>query len=255
MMKAETIKFALIKAIKNDECFSRAKGLAFSTTLAIVPFAILLAAFGGINAIAPEIEEILTKTFLPRNPDIEIIIDVLKDSQERGLELGTTGLVIFMITAIILLNSIEENFNYLFKCEKSRSLLRRISSYIVVIVSSSLLIGGNLFVFLNSRIAFFPSLLQVLEFAPFLIVFSMLLLIYKALPNDCVSFRQVLPGALAATVLWFIIREIFSFWMNKTIAYSVVYGSFFVIPILLLWIYVIWLVILFGAEIICIIKQ
>src|SRR5690606_30928638 len=76
-------------------------------------------------------------------------------------------------------------------------------------------------------------------------------LIYSAVPNARVPLRHALIGGLFAAVLVEVAKALFGLFVSLFPGYQLIYGAFATVPLFLLWIYLSWLIVLFGAELVC----
>ena len=86
------------------------------------------------------------------------------------------------------------------------------------------------------------------RFQSLLASFVLLLLVYKLLPNTHVRLRPAIWGALVAAALWSLSRWGFGLYVSKALPYMKIYGALGLIPLFLFWLYLTWLIVLFGME-------
>jgi len=176
---------------------------------------------------------------------------------ENTQALGAVGLFFFLITAVFLFNTIHNNFNSIWGSKSTVLSLRRLATYVSVLIVGSFLvsIGLNLTEMFRSLIGLSKikdisgPFFFLLEIVPSIILFFAFLLMILILPGDRVSLKSALIGAIAGTVLWELARKLFFFWTKYVIRMSVIYGSLAAIPMLLLWLYIAWVIVLLSLEI------
>ncbi len=234
-----------------DRCFVRASGLSFNTLLALVPFSALLfyllSAFGVVESLVQDIQQTLVKQFLPARQ--QLIMEYISHFVTNARALGVIGLFTFLVTAVFLLNTIQGNFNDIWGSKAKAFSLRRVVAYISVLVVGSFLfsIGLNLTGMVKSLIGGTFNL--TLNIVPLIVLFLSFLLIIQVLPSGKVDFISSLVGAVIGTILWEVAKKIFFLWTQYFFRMSVIYGSLAAIPILLLWLYVAWVIVLLAVEI------
>ncbi len=242
-----------------DQGFEKAAGLSFTGLLALVPlsalFFSLLSAFGTFEGIINNIEHILVKQLLPASQ--EVIMTYIHRFVDNTRAMGVVGLVVFLITAVFLMNTVQGIFNDIWGSTAKRFSLRRFATYVSILIVGSFLIsiGLNLFDMVRTlvdvtKLKFIGRIsFLFLETVSLSILFLAFLLMIYLLPGDRVSFKSAVIGALFGTVSWEIARNIFFFWTRYVIRLSVIYGSLAAIPILLFWLYVAWVVVLLSLEV------
>jgi len=249
------IVFRIFDKFYFDNCLIRASGLAFNSLLALVPLSAIIFAFGGLNNVNSSLQNFLVGVFLPSS--LNQIIDALNMFTENSTKLGTYGIVLFLITILFLMNNIENNLNSIWQCKRKRNFFQQFTIYTTVLVFGSLLIGGN-FSISGSLLAIIPDYVDALK-DPFLVqlgyrlssvIFITLtfMLIIIMIPSVKVAFRSAFTGALTGAVLWEISKWGFKTWASYSVRNSVIYGALFLIPLLLIWLYVAWLIIMITME-------
>jgi len=167
--------------------------------------------------------------------------------------IGIVGLLVFIYGATALLAMVERSFNSIFGVSHGRPWYMRLPLYYTVITLAP--------VVLIAAQVFQGRLLGILEagewtgwlmrpaaaLMPLLASWLVLFLLYVLLPNTVVQKRAAAIGSLVAAILWVITRELFQFYVAHA-AVTTLYGALAVLPLFLLWLWLTWLVILFGVE-------
>lgn len=248
----------LAKRAQSDMVFRVSSSLSYTSLIALVPLlAIGLAIFSVFPVFADvrmQFQEVLLKNFVP-NTEQEIV-QYLSQFVNATAKLTVVGVIGIVVTAILLLSTIENSLNFIFKVYKPRSIRTKITLYWTVITLGPLLLGagfsmrgyvfalrnlmpGNIIsaeVFLTTII---PSVFTILS----------LVILYVLVPNKKVKISNALVGALVTSVLFFILRNVFSLAISFNTIYTTLYGALAVIPIMLIWLYLIWVVVIFGAVV------
>ncbi|MEL7087344.1 MAG: YhjD/YihY/BrkB family envelope integrity protein, partial [Planctomycetota bacterium] len=189
--------------------------------------------------------------------------DLLSDLQQQVASvnltnIGIVGLVVLIYAGLSLVISLETCFNRVYHASQGRPWHLRITIYWAtitlgpVLVALSFYLTNELFDTAQSLDAFGVIGFVFNIFAPFASLAAtwlLLVLMYKLLPNAKVSFRSAVIGALVGAILWEASKWGFRFYVQRAVGYSALYGSLGLVPLFLLWIYLTWLVILFGLEI------
>ena len=242
-----------------DACTGRAAGLAFSTLFALVPLTAvvvaLLSAFGAFESVLAESRRTLVEELVPAVS--EQVLESMTRFSENARALGVFGLLLFLVTAVVLVRGVHSSLNAIWRFRSESGLWRRISTYTTVIVLGTLLLAGAAVVgpFVQSMIddstpalSGWTSRASELLLPPVLL-FATLMLMIILVPSGHVRPRSAAVGALAATVGWEIAKRVFVFWTGSVMRLSVIYGSLAAVPIFLIWVYITWLIVLAGVEV------
>lgn len=222
-----------------------AKSITFSLTFAIVPIMAMIVAVAKGFGVADVIEQYLNTTFLGEAgivPTIMEMVDRYLSTAQGGLFIGI-GILILLWAVYSFFESVETAFNQIWNVKRSRSITRKFSTYITIIVLIPVFIVCNsgLHLFVNSSIG--DSL-----FVQFIISWVLFTWMYMAIPNTRVRFLTALiPGILMGTL--FKLLQMLSVYLIAMLSRtSIVYGAFASIPILMTWLQYTSLLILIGAE-------
>ncbi|MDZ4830655.1 MAG: YhjD/YihY/BrkB family envelope integrity protein [Phycisphaerae bacterium] len=169
--------------------------------------------------------------------------------------LGWTGFALVALSAIWVLVTIEEAFNVIYRCQQGRSWVRRILVYWFVLTVGPLLLGLAPIALARAAAlehwlrdwAWIAALANILASITFL--WLLLLSAYMTIPTVRVAWRPSMIGALVGAVLLQIGKSTFGLYVSKAFGVSALYGSLGLIPLFMFWVYLMWLVILFGAEV------
>jgi membrane protein len=195
------------------------------------------------------------------DPETKARIDqLLTGLQEQVAEvsfagIGFVGLGVLIWAALSLVVSLEQCFNRIYRAPQGRPWHLRIMIYWGVITLGPVLLALSFYMTSQligtaesiSGVGWLVGLLT--PFASLAATWLLLLLIYTLMPNVKVHLRSALIGALTAAVLWELSKWGFRFYVERAVGYSALYGSLGLVPLFLIWIYVTWLVILFGLEV------
>jgi len=246
--------YQVVRQFFQDTCMPRAGGLAYSSLLAIVPLFAVLLGFSGSRVKDSGLQEFLANTLLPTRQ--EVFVNAISEFAANSNRLGTMGLLIFLITVVILLNTIETHLNRIFRLRTDRAVIHRLTTYTAVLVFAGLSVGAS--VTLSGNVI--NTLLETYghihvssrlwtQFASYLFIFLTLLLLLLIMPSGKIRLSSALLGAVCGSIFWEIAKRGFAAWANQSVRISVIYGSLFLIPLLLIWLYVVWILILLSAEI------
>lgn len=248
----------LFRRAQNDTIFRVSASLSYTSLIAIVPlFAIGLAifsAFPGFNAIKEQFQDFILKNFVP---DIEQEIShYFVDFLNATAQMTTIGVIGLVITSILMLSTIENSLNFIFKVYKPRNIKTKITLYWTVITLGPLLLGtafslkSYLFTlqkFMPDDIVSSPFFLSSL--LPTLITMLTLIMVYVLVPNKKVKFTNAVLGSITAVILFWFLRKGFGLIILKSATYKTIYGALATLPIFLIWMYLAWAVVIFGAVV------
>ncbi len=186
----------------------------------------------------------------------ELISDLTtRVSQVSIASIGMVGIGVLIWASISLVVSLEDCFNRIFRAPEGRPWHLRISIYWAVITLGPVLVATSFWftgrlIDVAESVAVLGWVLNVFTpFASLAATWLLLMLLYTLLPNIKVEFRSAVIGAFVGAVLWELSKWGFRFYLDKAVGYSALYGSLGLVPLFLLWLYLTWLVILFGLEI------
>lgn len=241
----------------DDRCVQVAASLTYTTLLALVPiFTIAITVFSSF----PVFSEMMTqlKIFLLTNMVPEsagkIIAVYMPRFAEKATRLTALGIALLSVTAFMLMLTIEHAFNVIWRVRRPRPLLQRFLIYWAALTLGPLLVGASLsltsyLVSLSLGWAGEVPLLRALPLGltPLLLTVAALTLLYLAVPNRTVKPAHALAAGVVAGVAFELMKKLFALYLTAFPTYTLVYGAFATLPIFLVWIYLSWLTILFGA--------
>lgn len=236
-----------------------AASLTFTTVLGIVPMlAVVLSlftAFPLFNDFRVALEEFLTGNLMPPSVS-DSVMSYLNQFAAKASGLTAVGTLFLIITSVLLIKTIDEAFNDIWQVERQRPASRRILVYWAIISLGPILAGASLWassVVARESLGYIENLPGVLRFVLSYVPLAVTALGFTALfvgvPNRHVLWRDALAGGVGTAIVLEIMREGFTFYLAKFPSYTVIYGAFATLPIFLLWIYLSWLAILFGATV------
>lgn len=242
----------------DDHVQTNAAALAFTTVLALVPAAAvtfsMLSMFPVFEQWSQELEKFVYSNLVPATGDL--VQSRLQEFVGQTGRLTAFGLLFLLVSALLLLFTIEETLNKIWRVETSRSVVQRILSYWAVLTLAPLLMGASLSLTSYLVSTAFDGDGDValarnwfLNTLPFLFEAMAFVLLYTAVPNKPIQFRHALAGGLTAAVLFECTKQGFTWYVSNFHNYEIIYGALSSIPIFLLWIYLSWLVVLAGAEV------
>ena len=248
--------FFLRSRIQTDNILRVASSLSYTSLIALVPFiAIGLAIFSAFPVFSDmreQLQETLVHNLVPSiGNEVATYINEFVSATAKLTAVGVVGIA---ITAVLLLSTIENSFNYIFIVYKPRSIKTKITLYWTIITLGPLLYGAGF-----SMRGYFFALQKLMPqdfganymfaFLPTFFTLLALMMMYILVPNKKVRFWNAFWGAVCALVGFYIMRKIFGTFIASSAAYTTLYGALAAIPLLLVWLYLNWAVVIFGATV------
>ncbi len=260
-----------IKLLRKNRAGQQAAVLSYNTIFGLVPLAIvMLLIFHSLGAFeelgAPLRNFFYEQTFIkniqypvdPNNPAEKITmaqkIDEFTTGFYSNLSKGSITIVscvLIIWAAIAVLSTIENSFNIIWGVSRGRNLIRRITNYWTFLTLGPLLFGAAAYVNARYSIASHFSrgiFTYIGPVVPFAVAFVGLFALYMLMPNAKVKSTAAFWGALIAALAWLLAKWAFGLYTVKLIPYSKIYGILGLIPLGVLWIYITWLIVLFGLQ-------
>lgn len=247
----------LWQRIDHDRVTMVAGHLAYVSLLSLVPMITvvfsLFAAFPVFSDVSDQLKHFIFSNFVPTAGDtIQMYLEEFVANSNKMTAIGVCGLI---VTALLLISSIDNALNQIWATEKKRPVIYSFAIYWMVLTLGPILAGGSMAI---SSIVLSQSWLgngftsysdQLLRIFPFILSFITFWLVYSVVPNVSVPAKDAAIGAFIAALLFELGKKIFSLYVVMFPSYQLIYGVLAVIPILFVWVYVSWCIVLFGAEV------
>ena len=222
----------------------RASALTFTVALSIVPILALafsaVKGFGGAERLRPLIEK-----YMGLGSSSTQLMSYVENVNAAAL--GSAGGAFLLVTVISTMGTVEQALNTIFNVPQSRSYFRKFSDYLSVLFTVPLLIVAALGVtaVFSVRISQFPFVTQLM---PYLFVWAGFFFLFVFFPYTKVRWGPALIGSFVTAVLFQLAQWGYVRFQVGVANYRAIYGAMATLPIFLVWIYIAWAVILFGAE-------
>ena len=256
-----------ISGFYRDACTLRASALTYYSLLSVVPF--LAMAFGIAKGFGLEkyIEDEIMNLAQRGQWEVDVTSRIVEFSHSllenaKGGVIAGIGVVFLFWAILSILGQIEESFNTIWQVRRPRTVIRKFTDYVTLVVSAPILfiISSSMTVLIASRVemvvqkmAFLgmvgSGILFLLRLLPYVSIWVLLTMHYIVMPNARVPIRSgllagVVTGTLYQIVQWFYIK-----FQIGVASYGAIYGSFAALPLFLVWLQLSWMIVLFGAEI------
>lgn len=250
----------VVRGFTSKNLNDTAKALTFSLIFAVVPILAMIVAVAKGFGVVDIIQNQLNASFLGETnmvPTIMEMVDRYLETAQGGVFIGV-GILILLWAVYSFFQSVETAFNRIWNVQKSRSILRQVTTYIAIVVFIPVLIvcSAGINIFLHTTI---ESTIEIsalheffhtsgVKFLQFVLVWLLFTVMYIAVPNTKVKFMSALiPGILMGTL--FQLLQMLSVYLIAMLSRtSIVYGAFATIPILMTWLQYTSLLILIGAQ-------
>jgi membrane protein len=256
-----------IQGFLKDDCAMRASALTYYTLLSIVPVVAMAfgiaKGFGLQELIQKQITQVAEGANWPEDIVVKILSfsDSMLESAKGGIIAGV-GFVLLCWTVVNILGRVEDSFNHIWEVKKPRSLVRKFTDYIAIVVFAPILliISSSAAVVVSSKIEVIvrsiellgvvgPLIFFVLRLLPYVSIWVLLMLNYIIMPNTRVPVKSaVLAGIITGTIFQ-AVQFIYIKFQIGVAHYGAIYGSFAVLPLFVAWVQISWMIVLLGAEI------
>ena len=249
----------IVARFRQDRYAQMAASLTFTTLLSLVPLIAialtLFSVFPVFENFSAQIKNFLLANLLPETGS-KIISRYVEQFAESATRLTAVGVVFLGVTAMLLMHTIENAFNTIWRVSRPRPLIQRVLIYWAGLTLGPLLIGGSLSLtswLVGMSVGYARQIPEfgvlLLKIVPVLLTTLAFGLLFRVVPNRYVPLRHALIGSVVAAAVFESMNRSFAFYIAHFTTYKLVYGAFSSIPIFLLWIYLSWLTILLGALI------
>jgi membrane protein len=237
-----------------------AGSLTFTTTIALVPlFAVtlsVLTAFPMFGQFQTGLQRWLVESLVPDSIARQVL-GYLTQFSSKASRLGTVGFLVLVASAVMLMFTIDRSLQTIWRVRKSRTLAQRALLYWAAITLGPVMMAGSLalmsYVVSVSRgmVSAMPgSLHLLLDSLELTLLVGGVSALYRFVPNTQVPWPHALVGGLWVTVATEVARRLLTYYLGHMPTYSAVYGAFATVPILLVWIYTAWVIVLSGAVLV-----
>ncbi|MCH8113818.1 MAG: YihY family inner membrane protein, partial [Proteobacteria bacterium] len=254
---ADLLRYTAVR-FHRDRCAQAAAALTFTSLLALVPLMAIvfasLAAFAVFGDVREELQAFIFESFVPHVGDV--VSENLSRFAENAGRLTVVGSVVLGVTALMLLLTIQDSFNRIWRVAETRPPWVRWPAYWTLLSLGPLLLAASFslstYLFAAARSidvdALTGPLAWIAESAPMLLTTAALCPMYALMPNFPVQWRHAMVGGLAAAGCFEVLKRGFALYVANFPSYEIVYGAMAAFPLFLVWAYLSWVVVLLGAE-------
>lgn len=246
------------KRFRADGAFNMASSLSYSSLLSLVPLLAIglaiLAAFPVFDQVRDELQANVFRAVVPEvGEQVQRYVGAYVKNAGKLTAAGVVGLA---TSAIMVLVAIESSLNRIFRVATARTTISRVLVYWTALTLGPLLLGASFsisaWLYAASDIASQARLGGITRLLTHIAPTGLLMLtfglMYLAVPNRRVQVADAMTGGVAAGIAFAVLRWVFSLYVVNAKSYQSIYGAVALVPIFLFWMYVSWMVVLFGAE-------
>jgi len=250
----------LRQRFREDRLGQTAGSLTFTTTIALVPMVTVALAvftafpmFGDFQTV---LQKRLVESLVPDNISRQVL-GYLSLFASKASRLGVVGVTALLLSALALVFTIDRTLNAIWRVRKRRPLAHSMLLYWTAITMGPLLMGASL-VMMSQFVAVsrgvvpdsFGNLRWLFSSLEFLLLAWAVSALYRFVPYTQVRWTHALVGGVWVASATEIARKVLAYYFGQMPTYSVVYGAFATVPILLVWIYLAWSIVLIGAVLV-----
>lgn len=175
---------------------------------------------------------------------------------DNASKMSAVAILFLFVAALLLISSIDKTFNNIWQVTKKRRIITSFSMYWMILTIGPLLVGASIAItsYIVSLVSLgidddFGITSLFFRLLPLLSSLAAFVLLYMLVPNTRVPFKYALSGAFVAAVFFEFSKKIFVVYLTAFPSYQAIYGALAIVPILFLWVYLSWIIVLGGALI------
>lgn len=263
--KARAIKYLKVAAItirtfSSEKIGFQAVALSFFSTMSVVPFVAITFAITDGFGIAEPLRDLLYQYFNNSQQTIDMILGFAQNiiDTAKSSAVGLVSALFFAWVVVWMMMSVEKVFNNVWRVQKSRNLLKRLSVIIAMLFVSPFVVfvffGGTVvyshaLAFLGLNVETFTIVKTILTWALFAVVATFTFsAMYKFIPNATVNYKEALRAAIPAGIAFAIVNYMYLETQVMVTRMNGIFGAFAAVPLFMIWINIGWFIILIGAE-------
>lgn len=243
----------LTKKIKNKELMHHASSLSFHTILSLIPILLIsLSIFTKLPSFETYYEKIKSFIFSSLLPSHQDAFTSYVDTfLENTVGMGVFGFIVVLFTSMLFFGEYDSVINSILKA-KSRTFWESLSSYWTLITLAPLGLGVSFFIsnYLQNLLNSFEytSWINFLAIVPYLIIWALFFATYMISSSISLRPRNVAIASFIASLVWYICKTLFVYYVVYNKTYLSIYGSFSIAIFFLVWIYISWIIFLYGVK-------
>ncbi len=248
----------LVNRVSHDRLTVSAGYMAYITLLSLVPLLTVLLSVLSSFPLFADVGEVLQDFVITHFvPAAGLAVkSALTDFVANTGKMTAVGGAFLFVAALMLISNIDKSLNFIWRVKDKRRSVYSFSMYWMVLTLGPIMVGASIAAtsyitslnFLDSE-AISTVYTYFLRWLPFILSFFAFVGLYLLVPNTKVALRDAAVGALVAAVLFELSKKGFALYITHFPSYQLIYGALAAIPILFVWVYMCWLIVLLGAEV------
>jgi len=238
--------------------------LAYISLLSLVPLVAVafsvLNAFPMFSSLRQDIEAFVYANVVPsRGDELQTYINGFV---ENIGQMTTVGVLFLLVVALMLMHNIDKTLNKIWRVQKRPRLMISLSIYWMILTLGPILLGASIAMtsYLSALTHLADSYTPLLStlfltVAPYVVSLLAFFILYQLVPNTRVRYRYAFWGALFSSVLFEMLKKAFALYIHHFPTYQAIYGALALVPILFVWVYLCWMVVLLGAELTALLQE
>ncbi|MCH9813178.1 MAG: YihY family inner membrane protein [Epsilonproteobacteria bacterium] len=249
----ESLKTSLKNYFIDHNLLHYASSLSFHTVLALIPVLLLsLYLFTKLTIFEDYygmLKEFIFSTLLPIHH--ESVSQNIDQFMSNTSSLGVIGIVFVLYVSLMFFDDFEYVINKIFQ-KKPRDFFHSIAIYLVLTIVIPLGLLASIYLSIKANILIqdygYSNWIDMISITSYLILWVLFFVVYYISPNAKIFFKSALFSSLIASAIWYSSKMLFVYYVAYNKTYTTIYGSFSTIMFFFLWIYVSWIIVLFGAK-------
>lgn len=248
----------LKKRVKQEQLLVVAGYLSYVSLMSLVPLMVVAlsvaTAFPIFADIHQSVEQFVYDNFVPTASDV--VQQYLSSFVDNASKMSAVAISFLFVAALLLISAIDKSFNNIWQVTKKRRVITSFSMYWMILTLGPILVGGSIAItsYIVSLVNLgvqdsFGLTSMFFRLLPLMSSLAAFILLYMLVPNKTVPFKYAFSGALVAAVLFELAKKLFAIYLTAFPSYQAIYGALAIIPILFLWVYLSWIIVLGGAVV------
>lgn len=253
--------FFLSKRLKNDEIDVLSSSLSYTTLMSLIPvLAVLLSVFSlfpSFQKMRTQMMNFIIQNMMPQSS--EVLEDYIDSFVNNASQTTLLGLFTLVIISLCLIRRIDITLNRIWHTNNKRSRVTTFALYWTVLTLGPILLGISIAITSSVTAAQILGNVNletlntvnkiIVNIIPGFLIFIILVIVFTGVPNTKVHFLHAAIGAIFAATLQDLLRRAFTYYIANFSNYTIIYGAVAALPILMVWTYINWYIVLLGAEI------
>lgn len=230
-----------------------ASSLSWSTIFSIIPFLIILLAILTnmplFDTLYTKVEELIFSNLMPT--ESKVIMEYLNSFVANSDKLGYMGALYVIFAAVMFFKDYDYIVNYIFSTSK-RTIWQAIKTYLLLIIAIPAMMGASFYLSAEIQVyldkSSITSIIHLYEIIPYFIIWMMFYIAYQLSPNTPIEVSAALISSFIASLVWYISKSAFVFYVIHNKTYASIYGSISIALFFFLWIYISWAIFIHGLK-------